>query len=390
MKLQSHRLADCFPLLRDAEFDALCQDIRKNGLRRAITLHDGKVLDGRNRYRACLKASVRPRFETYKGKDPLAFVVSQNIVHRHLTDSQRAILAADLLPRLEAEAKQRMRQGRAKLPDPKKQGRARDHAAAMFGVSARYIQDAKRILAEAPDVAKRVRDGSVRLVEANALLKLSSSRERLQILAAKDENPKLNVRIAAQAINKQRILKRATGLSTVAGTFDVLLIDPPWDSGIESQAKGLRYPTMSFDELKALSVRQKAAPNSAVFLWVTAPKLPEGIELLKSWGFEYVSNAVWVKDRIGLGRWLRSQHEILLIGKRGNISPVIAPPSTIEAPRLRHSEKPCEVYKLIESMFPGTRRLELFAREARKNWAAWGCEAPVLKARKTIAQAIAA
>src|ERR1700722_5221107 len=289
MKLLPHRLAQLLPMMGGKELGALAADIARNGLLRPITLYEGRILDGRNRYEACLKAGVKPRFEPCKKREPLALVISANVMQRHLTDSQRAILAADLLPRLESEAKERMRQGRAKLPDAKKQGRARDFASDMFGVSARYIQDAKRILAEAPEVAKAVRDGRIKLVEAHALLKLNTSRERLQILVLKDKNAKhINVRIEAQSRNKRRILKKATSLSTVAGTFDVLLIDPPWDSGIESQAKPLPYPTMTLETLKALPIAQKAAPDSAVFLWVTAPKLPDGIELLKTWGFEYV------------------------------------------------------------------------------------------------------
>ncbi|MGA8662684.1 MAG: ParB N-terminal domain-containing protein, partial [Candidatus Cybelea sp.] len=86
MKLQAHRLANHFPMMGASELAALSADIARNGLRQAVVVYDGKILDGRNRYRACQKAGVKPRFETYKGKDPLAFVVSQNIVHRHLTD----------------------------------------------------------------------------------------------------------------------------------------------------------------------------------------------------------------------------------------------------------------------------------------------------------------
>ncbi|MGC2650281.1 MAG: MT-A70 family methyltransferase [Candidatus Cybelea sp.] len=258
----------------------------------------------------------------------------------------------------------------------------------MFSVSGRLVTDAKRIVLQDSGVAKRVRDGTIKIAEAVALLKLATSRERLKVLARKDANPTLNVRIAAQAIDKKRILKRATGLSTVAGTFDVLYCDPPWDSGIESQAKGLPYPTMSLDALKTLPVAQKTAPDSVLFLWVTAPKLPDGLELMRSWGYTYTSNLVWVKPRIGLGRWLRSQHEILLIGKRGNMSPITAPPSVIAASCMRHSEKPAAVYDLIDKMFPGTRRLELFARNRHdKSWEVWGAEAPVAKARQTIVPA---
>ena len=100
MKLQAHRLANHFPMMDAAELDALADDIRKNGLRQPIVKWQGRVLDGRNRLAACQKAGVKPRFETFKGKDPLGFVLSQNLERRHLTPCQRAMLGADLQPQI--------------------------------------------------------------------------------------------------------------------------------------------------------------------------------------------------------------------------------------------------------------------------------------------------
>jgi hypothetical protein len=92
-----HPLADIFPLTEGAEFTVLLADIGIYGLLQPIAIYEGKILDGRNRYRACLQVGVEPRFEEFKGDDPVAFVVSANIIRRHLSPKQKRDLATKLL-----------------------------------------------------------------------------------------------------------------------------------------------------------------------------------------------------------------------------------------------------------------------------------------------------
>src|SRR6516165_10042915 len=99
---------------------------------------------------------------------------------------------------------------------------------------------------------------------------------------------------------------------------------------------------------------------------------------MEAWGFKYVSNFIWTKDKIGNGFWNRNQHEHLLIGRRGNFpvpKPADRPSSVIHAPRREHSRKPDEVYALIERMYPDLPKIELFARPGRPGWDAWGNQA---------------
>src|ERR1700739_141478 len=91
-----HDLGNTFPMLAGDEAKALARDIREHGLREPITLLDGKILDGRNRYVACREAGVEPRFTSYRGDNPAAHVVSLNLKRRHLTESQRAMVATKL------------------------------------------------------------------------------------------------------------------------------------------------------------------------------------------------------------------------------------------------------------------------------------------------------
>jgi N6-adenosine-specific RNA methylase IME4 len=99
---------------------------------------------------------------------------------------------------------------------------------------------------------------------------------------------------------------------------------------------------------------------------------------MEAWGFEYKSNYVWTKDKIGNGYWNRNQHEHLLIARRGNFpvpKPADRPSSWIQAPRREHSRKPDEVYSFIERAYPELPKIELFARNSRAGWDSWGNQA---------------
>jgi hypothetical protein len=94
--MKFHPYADILPLLEGEAFDALAADIAANGLLEPITIHEGMILDGRNRYRACEAAGIEPRFLEFDGDDPLAFVLSLNLHRRHLSESQRGMVVSKL------------------------------------------------------------------------------------------------------------------------------------------------------------------------------------------------------------------------------------------------------------------------------------------------------
>lgn len=166
------------------------------------------------------------------------------------------------------------------------------------------------------------------------------------------------------------------------GTFPVLLADPPWR--YNNQASEVRrienkYPTMTLEDICALPIGDITHHDAVLFLWVTAPMLQEGLAVMKGWGFEYKTQAAWDKEVDGMGHYLRIRHELLFIGVRGDMRPPATncrPSSVVRAPRRGHSEKPEEVYELIERMYPTLPKIELFARKQRPGWSAWGNEAP--------------
>ena len=119
------------------------------------------------------------------------------------------------------------------------------------------------------------------------------------------------------------------------------------------------YPTMLLEEIKALNVKKIADDNCVLFLWATAPKLKECIEVMISWGFEYRTCAIWDKKVIGMGYWFRNQHELLLIGKKGKLSPP-EPKARVSSiyseKRSRHSSKPIYFRELLSKWY-GIRRI---------------------------------
>ncbi len=172
-------------------------------------------------------------------------------------------------------------------------------------------------------------------------------------------------------------------LSWPEGKFQVIYADPPWryenpPMGGSNRSIENHYPTMDLDEICALDIGLVADDNCVLFLWATAPKLAECMEVISAWGFTYRTCMVWVKDKIGMGYHARNQHELLLIAKRGEMAPPEPsdrPSSVLQAPRQEHSAKPLEYYDIIERMYPAQNKLELFCRLPRDGWAVWGNQA---------------
>jgi len=187
------------------------------------------------------------------------------------------------------------------------------------------------------------------------------------------------LREAVRRLKRHEAIAAAGALP--AGTYNVILADPPWTfSNQSSETRQIenQYPTMDLSDICAMDVELASAEDAVLFLWVPSSMIPEGFEVLSAWGFTYKSMLVWVKDQIGMGWWVRNRHEPLLIASRGSIPPpadaATRSDSVVEAPRGEHSAKPEKFYSIIEAMFPDAQRLELFSREGRDGWKPWGTE----------------
>jgi N6-adenosine-specific RNA methylase IME4 len=364
-----HPAANLFPLVEGEEFRALVEDISANGLIEPIWLCDGKIIDGRNRYRACNEAKVVPRFRTWEqsGNSPIAFVISENLHRRHLTQGQRAAISLDAEALFAEEAKVRQATGKSGrgqpltviLPEAVK-GEAREQAADMFNVSPRYVSEAKRIRDLDPEKFEQVRSGQKTLTEA----KREVTREQIK------------QKIASQPIGKYR----------------VVYADPPWKYG--DSRDGLdgttgataHYPTMTITELCALPVTEWIDDNAVLFLWVTSPLLFESQSVFRAWGFSYKACFVWDKIKHNLGHYNSVRHEFLLVCTRGSCVPDVPKlfDSVQSIERSEHSVKPEEFRQMIDHLYPHGQRLEMFARRNAEGWDAYGNESNDAVLRETV------
>lgn len=189
--LVPHAVADIFPLMSDDEFAGLKADIEQHGLREPIVLHEGRIIDGRNRYQACHELKLMPQTKDWNGKGSLvSFIVSANLHRRHLTTNQRAMIAQSALPMLEAEAGVRKSEGQKsggrgkKKTTPKEfgevNGEAVEQAAELFGTNPHYVADAKRIKAESPELAAAILAGTKTIQQAKREMVPRGKRLRAQ------------------------------------------------------------------------------------------------------------------------------------------------------------------------------------------------------------------
>ena len=399
--LKAHPAADLFPMMGEAELNQLAADIRQRGQLEAIivttTGKEDLILDGRNRYEACRRAGVEPYLLTWEDElsptaSATAFVLSKNLHRRHLTESQRAVVAADALPLFEAEAKKRM--GAAKTAkgkgaprgapleleasaekktldkleavaatkgeQAKKPQRASEAAAKVVGASSRSVERAKKVLAERPELREQLRSAKITLKQAE------------------------------KQIRKDKELKNALEYRPPVGTYAVIVADVPWQyddqlDGSDQVRGGTGYPTMPLDEI--LAIKPPAAPDCALWFWTTNAFLVDGTaaQVVKAWGFEPKALLTWRKvdkdgkDRLGAGHYLRNVTEHCILAVKGK--PLVQGgdmPNIFDAPRTsRHSEKPARFFEIAEKVTPcpAAARIELFAvDEERKGWVTSGAE----------------
>jgi N6-adenosine-specific RNA methylase IME4 len=221
-------------------------------------------------------------------------------------------------------------------------GEAVEKAAELAHVSRNYVYHYRKIQKADPALAEQVRAGTTKLDAAK------------------------------QQLIRHELQNKTPPLPT--GKYDLVVAEPPFRTSEQSDS---RHPTMTVEELSAFPIQSVCETDCVLFVWVPAPQLASGLELIRRWGFTYRTGAVWDQGKDGTGTYFRSRHKHLLLATRGDPQTPDAanrPPSVITAPRTSsHREKPDAAYGLIERMYPHAKRLELFVcGRPRKNWSSWG------------------
>jgi len=373
MNYEYHELANLFPLMDENQYSDLVADIKENGLIESIILHEGKILDGRNRYNACNDAGVEPNFVEYEGEDALSYVISLNLNRRHLNESQRAMIGARLA---------NMR-GRRKVDQL-------DHfsnkdVSEKLNVGLASVKRAKQVQKEGiEDLQKSVETGKVSVSAASDIATLDKAEQEVVVAKGEDEILKMAKEIRAKKSEVRKaeriadIIKQTEDIKNLDINFDksysCIVIDPPWGYGTEYDPNGRRaanpYPEMTLEQIK--DIKLPTTDDCVLWLWTTHKFMRHSFDIIDTWGFRDVSILTWKKDRIGLGSWLRSQSEFCIMCVKGSPVVNLSNQSTVIEGKLReHSRKPDEFYSMVDSLCVGTK-LDYFSREQRNGWDTFG------------------
>jgi N6-adenosine-specific RNA methylase IME4 len=268
-----------------------------------------------------------------------------------LRPSEIAAIAQDLLKAERAAADTRRRANLKKGTAPPEgekfpvRGRSLDRIGAQFQVSGRTLCK----------IMEMVEGGFSQQMDALGLGRIEGAYRRYKI---------------------QEEAKRIRSLPPLPqGPFRVIVLDPAWEydkNAWRFSVSAPDYPTMPVDEIRKLNIPALADQDCILWLWTTNSHMADALDLVRHWGFRQKTILTWVKDRMGVGEWLRGQTEHCILAVRGRPVKTLTNQTTVlRAPRGRHSEKPEAFYQLVESLCPGSK-LELFARREREGWVTHG------------------
>lgn len=370
------------PALTAEEFKQLEANILSEGIRDPLVLWRGYLVDGHNRYAIATEHGLDYKTVNKDFKDSnevKEWMILNQFGRRNLSNYQRSVLALELEEVFSAKAKENQAiqfKGSSLIQKSEevKPIVAIKEVAKVANVSHDTIAKVKKIEAVAtPEVKAQLSTGELSINQAYQEIKKEEKKE-IQV----EKKKEYEQRIATVSVNEFKV-----NIFDTREKYRVIYADPPWQYDLEQTSPNLggaikHYNSMSIEELCALPIKDIADKDAVLFLWITSPKLNLFLQLMEAWGFEYKTSFVWDKVKHNMGHYNSVRHEFLLIGGRGKSTPDLKhlydSVITIERSE-KHSEKPVEFLNIIDNLYQHGNRIELFARQAKKdNWYFWGNE----------------
>lgn len=370
------------PALTAEEFKQLEANILSEGIRDPLVLWRGYLVDGHNRYAIATEHGLDYKTVNKDFKDSnevKEWMILNQFGRRNLSNYQRSVLALELEEVFSAKAKENQAiqfKGSSLIQKSEevKPIVAIKEVAKVANVSHDTIAKVKKIEAVAtPEVKAQLSTGELSINQAYQEIKKEEKKE-IQV----EKKNEYEQRIATVSVNEFKV-----NIFDTREKYRVIYADPPWQYDLEQTSPNLggaikHYNSMSIEELCALPIKDIADKDAVLFLWITSPKLNLFLQLMEAWGFEYKTSFVWDKVKHNMGHYNSVRHEFLLIGGRGKSTPDLKhlydSVITIERSE-KHSEKPVEFLNIIDNLYQHGNRIELFARQAKKdNWYFWGNE----------------
>jgi len=366
------------PPLQPDELSELEKSLKSEGNRDPIVIwkENKLMLDGHHRYDICTNAGIplKPALQlSFPDRNAaIVWIIRNQFGRRNLSAYSRSVLALKLEEILKPKAKENQvmhgntAPGRTKtLPQNSAEVltpiETREEIAKAAHVSRDTISKVKIIEDKATDEQKaKLISGNESI---NGIFREIKSLERIESIKATQE--------------------RIAELTPPVGLYQVLVLDPAWTYGRstdETHRARNPYPSMTIDEMKD---REKlpipAADDSIMWLWTTNAYLHEAFHLMETWGFTYKTTLTWVKDKIGLGDWLRGQTEHCLVGVKGGYRLIPGNTSTVLiADSAEHSVKPESFYNMVDRLCPGNK-IDIFGRKKHAGWDIWGTDSDAVQ-----------
>lgn len=367
----NNEFCNLIPPLSPEELSSLEASLKHEGCRDSLVVWNNTIIDGHHRYAICTKHGIsfniveKPELETEL--DVKLWMINNQFSRRNLPTETRVALAYRF-KELEAQKAKERQLVNLKQFSEKEETAETSYSTDRLPVTLRDNTENNKTLEV---IAQKAGVGYSTAFQYDAIQRKGTDEQKAEVAEGKSSIKKVYTQIQkAERLEKNKVA------AWPKGKYRVIYADPPWQYGDERS--GFGGATDHYNkELKSMPVSSLSEDNAVLFLWGTAPLLPEAIELIESWGFKYKTNIVWDKVRANLGNYTSVRHEHLLIATKGSGVPdnMTRVDSVQVVERVgRHSEKPEEFRNIIESLYTYGNKLEMFARKQVDGWEVFGNE----------------